>query len=191
MLHSAQAQVRLIFKEQNMSNKNLMTAAERKAAILEVGVKLSVKYGSKNVTRRMVAEGAKVSEALVTNYFGNAKAAQAVYARALKKKGLAEPTAEKQKAMGAKLRSHDKEKPVTALKKVIASPKVKVKPQAAAKVAAVKKVKVTPAKKTAVIPSATSAPKKAARQPKAPPSLPELPAIAPTLPPLLPPIPSP
>jgi len=140
-----------------MSNKDLMTAKERKAAILEVAIKLVGKYGSKNITRRMVATAAKVSEPLVTNYFGNTKDAQAVYARAAKKAGVVEPSAEKQKAIGAKLRSHDKEKPPVA-KKQIVNPKVKV--------VAKKSVKTVSNKP---VTSSISPPKKAARMPKAPP----------------------
>lgn len=156
-----------------------MTAKERKAAILEKATALCVKHGSKNVTRRMVAEACKTSEALVSTYFGNAKDAQKIYARNVKKLGLMEPSAEKQKLLGEKLRSHAPKAKV-----------VKVKPKKPfAKISAGLAEKPVDAK-SAVIKKKYGLPKttvnvvakKAARLPKAPPL--EIAPLAPPLPPL-------
>ena len=50
----------------DMTKKKEMTGAERKASILDAGAKLAAKHGASNVTRRMVAKQAGVSEALVS-----------------------------------------------------------------------------------------------------------------------------
>lgn len=89
-----------------MSKKTEMTGAERKAALLVVGAKLAAKHGAVNVTRRMVAEGAKCSEALVSAYFGTITDAQRAFARKAKSLGLKQPDKAKVDAIGVKLRAH-------------------------------------------------------------------------------------
>lgn len=79
-------------------------AADRKKQILEAGAKLAAKHGHKNVTRRMVAIAAKVSEPLVSSYVGSTKGAQLLYKRQAKKMGLVEPDAARAERIGIKLR---------------------------------------------------------------------------------------
>ena len=89
-----------------MSKANAMTGAERKASLLETGAKLAAKHGATNVTRRMVAKEAGVSEALVSRYFADGNIAQKAYARKAKAMGLKQPTKEAAATIGAKLRAH-------------------------------------------------------------------------------------
>ena len=86
--------------------KKQMSGEDRKASILEAGARLAAKHGAINVTRRMVAEAAKVSEALVSAHMGDTKTAQAAYKRQMKKLGLEEPSKDKIEAIGVKLRAH-------------------------------------------------------------------------------------
>lgn len=83
-----------------------MATNERKTQLLDIGAKLASKHGHVNVTRRMVATAAKVSEALVSSYMGDAKTAQAAYKRRATKLGLKLPTADQAEVLGAKLRAH-------------------------------------------------------------------------------------
>jgi hypothetical protein len=89
-----------------MSKAKVMTGAERKAALLVVGANLASKHGAVNVTRRMVAKAGKVSEGLVSNYFGPAADAQKAYKRKMKALGMSEPAKDRIEAIGAKLRAH-------------------------------------------------------------------------------------
>jgi hypothetical protein len=182
-----------------MGKAKVMTGTERKALLLEVGAKLVAKYGAVNVTRRMVAKAGKVSDALVSAYFGGTKEAQKIYARHAKKLGLEQPDKDKQAALGAKLRAHApkdardsrprsvkevkaiaKKKPVARKVKanhaLVTAPKetkpTKPKSAPVAKPAVAKQPK--PVKAPTLAPEQT---KSAARAPKAPPALPVLPTL--------------
>jgi hypothetical protein len=90
-----------------MSNKKVLTGAERKAQLLDAGAKLAVKLGAQNVTRRDVAKACKLkSEALVSHYMGGTVEAQKAYAKHAKKLGLTLPTKAEADAIGVKLRAH-------------------------------------------------------------------------------------
>lgn len=89
-----------------MSNKKVLTGAERKAQLLEAGAKLASKHGAVNVTRRMVAQACKCAEGLVSVYMGDSATAQKAYARKAKALGLTLPDKAKTEAIGAKLRAH-------------------------------------------------------------------------------------
>lgn len=89
-----------------MSRKVALTGAERKAALQTVLAKLAGKHGSSNVTRRMVAQLGKVSESLVSTYFGDTAALRKAAKAAAKKAGIAEPSPEQQEIIGVKLRAH-------------------------------------------------------------------------------------
>lgn len=89
-----------------MAKKKVATGADRKAELLVVGAKLASKHGAINVTRRMVAAQAKVSEALVAHYLGGTEEAQKAYARKAKALGLKLPDKDKAEAIGIKLRAH-------------------------------------------------------------------------------------
>lgn len=170
-----------------MGKAKVMTGTERKALLLEVGAKLVAKYGAVNVTRRMVAKAGKVSDALVSAYFGGTKEAQKIYARHAKKLGLEQPDKDKQAALGAKLRAHAPKdardsrprsvKEAKAISKKQRVVRAEVKP-AAPKVAPATKPTVAkrpkPAKAPTLAPEQT---KSAARAPKAPPALPVLPTL--------------
>lgn len=83
-----------------------MSAAQRKAQIVEVGARLASKHGAANVTRRMVAKAAKVSEPLVSHHMGTAAEAQKAYTRKAKSLGLALPDANATALIGRRLRAH-------------------------------------------------------------------------------------
>jgi AcrR family transcriptional regulator len=132
-----------------MSKKKQMSGEDRKASILEAGARLAAKHGAINVTRRMVAKAANVSEALVSSHMGDTASAQAAYKRKMKKLGLEEPSKDKIEAIGVKLRAHgprDKRdtrkrsaKEVEAIKRKRATPGIRKdtkpnKPKLAAKV---------------------------------------------------------
>jgi hypothetical protein len=89
-----------------MAAKKVPTGPERKAQLLDVGAKLVAKNGAVNITRRMVAQAGKVSEALVSNYFGDRASLQKRMKAHAKKLGLAEPHPAKIDAIGIKLRAH-------------------------------------------------------------------------------------
>ena len=89
-----------------MSKKKILTGAERESAIQDAGAKLAVKYGQKNVTRKMVAEASGVSAALVSHYMGGNEQAQKAYARRAIKLGLKLPDKAAAEALGKKLRAH-------------------------------------------------------------------------------------
>lgn len=88
-----------------------------KSDILMAGAKLASKHGAKNVTRRMVAKEAGVSEGIVSHHFGTAAEAQAKYAAKAKREGFKMPTAEQTKAIGIKLRAHGPRKPAPPRKR--------------------------------------------------------------------------
>jgi hypothetical protein len=179
---------------------NTMDPAKRKTQLLEVGAKLASKHGTLNVTRRMVALAAKVSEALVAHYMGSTKDAQQKYARKARDMKLPLPDKEKSAQLGAKLRAHGPRperkrsiREVKAIKRNIAAKKIVVKPKskplaehnkkfANAGKAAAKRERVAaekPAPKSNKALPGPSANKSAARAPKLPPLLPPpLPPIA-------------
>lgn len=78
----------------------------RKEQLLDVGALLAAKHGELNVTRRMVAKEARVSEALVSNYMGATADAQKQYKRRAVKLGYKLPTPDEQAAIGLQLRAH-------------------------------------------------------------------------------------
>ena len=164
-----------------MAKRKQLNGADRKASLLDAGAKLAAKHGASNVTRRMVAEAVKCSEALVSVYMGDTPTAQKAYARHAKKIGLSLPDKAKTEAIGKKLRAHgprDKRdtrkrsvKEVKAIKR-----KRETKPAAPVRTKPVTKRETKP--KTAPVaknpvPSET---KSAARAPKAPPALAQRPA---------------
>lgn len=114
----------------------VMDGAERKKQLLEVGAKLAAKHGVKNVTRRMVAKAANVSEPLVANYLGSSADARKAYARKAKAMGLTLPTKDKEEAIGKKLRAHGPRDARDA------------RPRSAKEVKAIKDKKATAAKKS-------------------------------------------
>lgn len=164
-----------------MSKKSEMTGAQRKSMLLEAGAKLASKYGTQNVTRRMVAKAAKVSEGLVSLYLGDTATAQKAYARKARALKLTLPSKAEAEAIGVKLRKHkpaDKRdtrkrtaKEVNAIKRKrnAAAPVAKRKPAPA------NKAKAPPLPKLPVPQGPLPVPperKSAARKPKAPPSNP-------------------
>lgn len=118
--------------------KKAMEGADRKAALLKVGAQLASKYGAVNVTRRMVAKAGKVSDGLVTHYFGGAEEAQAKYAREARRLKLPLPDKAKSEAIGAKLRAHGPRK-APARKRSIAEVKAIKNKVAAKKIAQINK----------------------------------------------------
>lgn len=176
-----------------MSKTREMKGADRKAQLVEAGAKLASKHGAVNVTRRMVAQVAKVSEGLVSLHMGTTAEAQKVYARKAKALGLTLPSKAEAEAIGVKLRKHkpsDKRdarkrgaKEVKAIQRKAVTKRVTKAVKAPAKAAeretAVRKPpqrkpKVAP---TLPLPGPESAPlpqpaerKSAARAPKAPPA---------------------
>ncbi len=165
-----------------MAAKKVRTGAESKTLILDTGAKLAAKYGTKNVTRRLVAKTAKVTEPLVTHYVGGAADAQKKYAARARKLGLTLPTEAQADAIGKKLRAH---KPGDARDTRARSPKEKLavaKKSAAASTAAsaTGKAKPKPAQNKSLPGPASN--KSAARPPMAAPVIPDLPVVIPPLP---------
>lgn len=154
----------------------MLDAKTRKLQLLDAGAKLVSKHGAQNVTRRMVAAAAKVSEALVSRYMGTTEEAQKVYARHAKKMGLAVPSKAEADALGAKLRKHkpgDKRDTRERSAKEVQAIREKKSNNTAAK----RSTKPEPTKRsTKPNPDAVEAParerKTAARAPKAPPTMP-------------------
>jgi hypothetical protein len=89
-----------------MSKAKVLTGPERKAQILEAGAKLASKYGTVNVTRRMVAKACGCAEGLISNYVGGGADAQKAYARKARALGLELPDKVEAAKRGAKLRAH-------------------------------------------------------------------------------------
>lgn len=84
----------------------MKTPVDTKAKILDAGAKLVGKYGAVNVTRKMVAESAKVSAAIIAYHIGNSAEAQKAFKKHAKKLGIAEPSKDVIEAQGVKLRAH-------------------------------------------------------------------------------------
>lgn len=154
-------------------SKKKIAGAERKALIIEAGAKLVSKHGAPNVTRRMVAQAAKVSEALVSAHMGTSEDAQKVYARKAKALKLPIPDKATTEANGKKLRAHKprdkrdtRERSVREIKAI--RNKRETKPTAPRE----RKPVTTPGRSNKVPET-----KSAARAPKAPPALPQVPAL--------------
>ena len=154
-------------------SKKKIAGAERKALIIEAGAKLVSKHGAPNVTRRMVAQAAKVSEALVSAHMGTSEDAQKVYARKAKALKLTIPDKATIEANGKKLRAHKprdkrdtRERSVREVKAI--RNKRETKPTAPRE----RKPVTTPGRSNKVPET-----KSAARSPKAPPALPQVPAL--------------
>lgn len=154
-------------------SKKKIAGAERKALIIEAGAKLVSKHGAPNVTRRMVAQAAKVSEALVSAHMGTSEDAQKVYARKAKALKLPIPDKATTEANGKKLRAHKprdkrdtRERSVREVKAI--RNKRETKPTAPRE-----RKPVTMPGRSNKVPETKSA----ARAPKAPPALPQVPAL--------------
>lgn len=76
----------------------------KSAELLDIGARLAAKYGAENVTRRMVAEEGKVSEPLVSHFFGGTEEAKKKYARRAKTLGLTLPKKGEAMELGRELR---------------------------------------------------------------------------------------
>jgi hypothetical protein len=76
----------------------------KSAELLDIGARLASKYGEQNITRRMVAEEGKVSEPLVSHFFGGTADAQKKYARRAKALGLPLPKKAEAMELGRELR---------------------------------------------------------------------------------------
>lgn len=150
---------------------------DRSKEFAEIGARLAAKHGAENVTRRMVAEKAKVPESLVSHHVGGTAEAQKLYKATAKKLGLAMPdkaTVAKEAEKLRKARNAKKAAKTAATKAQAGAAK---KPAKAAKVAPSRKPAsargASPRKSTA---GRLPAPSKAAlplkRKPKAPPALP-------------------
>lgn len=157
----------------------MLTASERKLQLLAAGAKLAHKYGASNVTRRMVAAEAGVSEALVSRYMGTTEEAQKAYAKHAKKLKLDLPTKAEAELRGRKLRAHKPgDKRDTRKRSAKEAKAIREKKPSAP--AAKRSTKPAPTKRsTKPNPAAIEAPaaparerKTAARLPKAPPVLP-------------------
>ena len=81
-----------------------MPRPSKEQTLLKHGVRLAVKFGSSNVTRRMVAQAAKVSDPLVSHYFGPTEQLRDRLAKAVKDAGRSEPSADAQATIGEKMR---------------------------------------------------------------------------------------
>ena len=84
--------------------------AERMDQLLEIGARLASKYGASNVTRRMVAQEAKVTDPLVSIYMGRVPEAQARWRAHCKKMGLPHPSKKEEAEMGLQMRKRPRKK---------------------------------------------------------------------------------
>lgn len=137
-----------------------MEGSDRKSQLLDAGAKAAAKHGAANVTRKMVADAAKVSEALVSAYFGSMNEAKAAFKKHAKKLGLTLPDKDKEAELGSKLRAHG--------------------PRTAKTPAPSENKPVAPKKATAPAPSENKPAKKkpvAAKTPPAPVAPPSLPPV--------------
>lgn len=134
-----------------MKNTVRKTPAERKAELLDIGAKLASKHGHKNVTRRMVAKVAGVTEPLVSNYLGGTEKAQAAYARRARALKLPMPDKAKAEEIGAKLRAKPRAADAKAkpAKKAATSSGARSAATPAKRAAKPSTGKATPAKKSA------------------------------------------
>lgn len=80
----------------------------RKDDVARIAIRLAEKFGAANVTRRMVANAAAVSPALVSYYFGDTQSARKKYAKYAKAAGLTLPNASESAQIGLRLRKHTK-----------------------------------------------------------------------------------
>lgn len=91
---------------------------DRRKELLDIGAQLAAKHGACNVTRRMVARKAGVTDALVSSYFGCAEEAQKKYASHARAHGLKLPTKAEAEAMGVELRRKPRKKKMMTLGQV-------------------------------------------------------------------------
>ena len=82
-----------------MVTQSRMLREDREKLILDAGAKLAGKFGAKNITRKMVSDLVKTSEALISYYTGTTSEAQKRYKKQAKKLGIEEPTKEKIEAI--------------------------------------------------------------------------------------------
>lgn len=162
-------------------SKKKIAGAERKALIIEAGAKLVSKHGAPNVTRRMVAQAAKVSEALVSAHMGTSEDAQKVYARKAKALKLSIPDKATTEANGKKLRAHKPRDKRDTRKRSVREVKAIANKRETKPTAPRERKPATPTSKRVTTPGRSNKvpeTKSAARAPKAPPVLPQVPASA-------------
>lgn len=82
----------------------------RKDQLLEIGARLASKYGAANVTRRMVARKANVTDPLVGAYLGRVAEAQEKWRKHCKEMGLPHPTKTEEATIGLELRKRPRRK---------------------------------------------------------------------------------
>lgn len=155
---------------------------DRKTEFLDIGAKLAGKYGAVNVTRRMVAQAAKVSDGLVAHYLGSIADAQKLFAKHAKKLGIEQPAKDKIESIGTKMRAHGPRK-----EKVVRSKKATRAPKETKPVKPKVKPTVAPKSKPARAPKETkpvAVPETKVAAPKRKPAMPVLPALPSGLPPI-------
>lgn len=139
-----------------------MNGEQRKSSLLTVAVELAVKHGAENVSRRMIADKAKVSEPLVSRYLGSKSEIPKAIKKAAKKAGAVLPDKQQTAELGEKLRKATRRQ---AAAKTMAKRAATVrKPTAARSVKSAKLAVDTPVRSS----GATRKPT-AARKPKLPP----------------------
>jgi hypothetical protein len=127
---------------------------DTRATLLAQAAKLTGKFGSTNLTRRMVAKAAGVSDGLVTHHLGNVEEMRKLAKREAKRLNIVEPDKAKQEAIGVKLRAHG---PREATRKAAAKREtIAVKKSAATKKSPAKVSKVAAKKSVAVAKKATA-----------------------------------
>lgn len=95
---------------------------KRKESVEKSGIKLAVKVGVSNITRRMLAAESGISEALVSHYMGDREAMRKKIARITKAAGKVQPDKEKQLVIGKKLRAHSVQEVIGAKKSSASRP---------------------------------------------------------------------
>lgn len=91
---------------------------DRSNELLDIGARLVSKYGAANVTRRMVAKQAGVTDALVSSYFGSAEEARKKYTRRARAMGLSIPDKDETERLGVEMRKKPRKKPLRTLTEV-------------------------------------------------------------------------
>ena len=139
--------------------------------LLTHAAKLVGKHGSTNLTRRMVAQAAGVSDAQVSHHLGNVEEMRRLAKREAKRMKITEPSKTEQEVIGVRLRAHGPRK-ATAAKKSAAKKATAAKSRSTSRVskaspakkatAAKKAAGATPAKRAASPASAAKAPAKKA-----------------------------
>lgn len=81
-----------------------MPRPSRQSTLLNHGVKLATKFGVPNITRRMVAKAAKVSDPLVSHYFGSLQQLHDAIEKEMKAQGKKQPSLDQIVSMGEKMR---------------------------------------------------------------------------------------